>query len=154
MKAKPRSPTDRLFDRRVLTTGLLQGFGLTVVLAALYVVGRKMSLSDDLVRTVMFATLVLSSLGLIYSNRSMASHLFSRRSVRNEYLGWMTLFTVVLLAIVIEVPAVSRLFLFQPLNAIQATLGLVAACCSLVWFEIAKLIRNDRKVDLPGARSP
>ena len=32
MKAKPRSPTDRLFDRRVLTTGLLQGFGLTVVL--------------------------------------------------------------------------------------------------------------------------
>ena len=154
MKAKPRSPTDRLFDRRVLTTGLLQGFGLTVVLAALYVVGRKMSLSDDLVRTVMFATLVLSSLGLIYSNRSMASHLFSRRTVRNEYLGWMTLFTVVLLAIVIEVPAVSSLFLFQPLNAIQAALGLVAACCSLVWFEIAKLIRNDRKVDLPGARSP
>ncbi len=58
------------FDAAVLTRGLWQGSGLLLLLLALFEGARVLSGSYDTARALTFAVLVVSSLGLIYVNRS------------------------------------------------------------------------------------
>jgi Ca2+-transporting ATPase len=138
MKAPPRSPTARLFDASVLTRGLWQGSGLLILLLALFGGTRELSGSDDMARALTFTVLVVSSLGLIYVNRSWNRTTSGAAIPYNPYFLWMTLSSIAVLAIILCVPVISKLFAFSLPTPILMAIGLGVALISTFWFEGVK----------------
>ena len=138
MKARPRSPDQRLFDKDVMARGLWQGAGLLVLLLAVYEGVRSYAGSDDMARALTFTVLVLSNLCLIHANRSWSRSAWLEGDTSNRQFVWIALATVILLGCVLGVPAISRLFYFVPPSPIMLFAGLGAAIVSLMWFEGVK----------------
>jgi Ca2+-transporting ATPase len=138
MAVPPRKPDARLFDAAVLTRGLWQGSGLLLLLLALFGGARAESGSDEIARALTFTVLVLSSLGLIYVNRSWgrSSDLVAGQS--NPYFLWMTLASITVLAIILSVPVISKLFAFALPSPLLSLIGLGVALMSALWFEGVK----------------
>nr|WP_315229985.1 cation-translocating P-type ATPase [uncultured Albidiferax sp.] len=138
MAVPPRPADAHLFDRSVLARGLWQGCGLLALLLGVYAGARALTHSDDMARALVFTVLVLANLGLIYANRSWTRPSWRQGAARNRYFGWITAATVLLLACVLGIPAVGRLFAFE-----QPTVGMLLACgglavVGLLWFEGVK----------------
>jgi Ca2+-transporting ATPase len=140
MKAAPRSPDARLFDASVLSRGVWQGAGLLLLLLALFGAARELSGSDDMARALTFAVLVVSSLGLIFVNRSWNRAVGIAASQSNPYFLWMTLASVTVLTIILYVPVVSKLFAFARPTSTLTLIGLGVALASAFWFEGVKRV--------------
>jgi len=138
MKARPRRPDQRLFDKEVMARGLWQGAGLLVLLLAVYVGVRSIAGSDDMARALTFTVLVLSNLCLIHANRAWGRSAWLGGDTSNRQFGWIALATVILLGCVLGLPAISRLFYFIPPSPIMLFAGLGAAMIALMWFEGVK----------------
>jgi Ca2+-transporting ATPase len=138
MRARPRRPDAHLFDAAVLIRGLWQGAGLLALLFGVYAWSRHASGSDDVARAMTFTVMVLSNIGLIYVNQTWDAAFWHARQGFNRYSGWMAAFTVVLLAVVLALPDVARLFAFvrPPVPMLLAAVG--AAILSMLWFEAVK----------------
>ena len=127
--------------RRASWHGLGQGIGLIVLLFTLYSGAQAWSISEDTLRSMMFTLLVLSSLALIYSNRTWRFGVLSRDTHSNQYFRWITLLTLGMLGIAITVPFIAHLFKFQPLTPMQIVICIVLGLCSLIWLEGLKWLR-------------
>ena len=138
MSAPPRDRQQRLFDATLLVRGLWQGFGLLALLLAVYALTLSVAGTHDTARALSFSVLTLSNLSLIYANRSWNRPCWSGHRSENRYFGWMVLATAVMLACVLGVPAISRLFAFAPPGPALLALGLGAAVLGLLWFEAVK----------------
>ena len=144
MRSPPRRPDARLFDGQVLLRGLVQGIGLFGLVLLAYVHARSASGSDETARALAFSVLVVSNLALINVNRTWARRSKLPRSW-NAAFGWITVTTCVLLAVVLLVPAVGRLFaLVTPSPALLLT-GAGLCVGSLLWFHAVKWVGFSRK---------
>ena len=135
MQTKPRKPLDRLFEKKILLHGLFQGVGLLILLAGLYLWSRSQVNSEGVSRAMLFSTLVLSSLGLIYSNRSWYRAKSAIHPASNQYAHGMSMVTIFLLGLVLGVPSVSRLFAFDGLSTLQILGCITIAGIAFLWFE-------------------
>ncbi len=144
MTDKPRSAAMRLFDSTVLARGFWQGLGLLVILLGVHVLTRNATNSEDAARTMAFLVLVLSNLGLIQANRSWEPLSLRGPGSTNPYFAWISLLTVFLLACVLAIPVVSRLFAFAlpPTGLLLSAPGFVLL--GLVWFELIKWLFDSR----------
>ncbi|HJW11961.1 MAG TPA: cation-translocating P-type ATPase, partial [Albitalea sp.] len=138
MSVRPRRPDARLFDAEVLWRGLCQGAGLLAMLLGVYAVVRLVAASDDVARALTFAVLVLANLALIHVNRSWRRTSWRGPRESNRAFGWIALATTTLLAGVIGIPGVGRLFAFVAPTPALLLGGAGVALASLVWFEAVK----------------
>ena len=138
MHVPPRSAGMRLFDWAVLARGVWQGVGLLAILLVVFSATRGATQSDDAARAMVFTVLVLSNLGLILVNRSWEPWRLHRPAAANPSFVWISLLTLGLLATVLAIPVISRLFAFAvpPPSMWLAALGCVLL--SLLWFELVK----------------
>jgi P-type Ca2+ transporter type 2C len=146
MKAPPRRPDQKLFDKAVMLRGLWQGVGLLLLLLGVYA-GARVWLPadgqrDDIARALTFVVLVLSNLGLIHSNRSWGRTTLSGNPESNQQFGWIAAGTVVVLGLVLSVPAISQLFYFAAPPAVMLLAALGAVVLSVVWFEGVKRVQS------------
>lgn len=154
MSEPPRRADARLFDRAILTRGLWQGCGLLVLLLALYAGARVAANSEDMARAMVFTVLVLANLGLIYANRNLTRPSWRTGDAGNRYAAWISAVTVLLLACVLGISPVSRLFAFEqptPWILLSAA-GLTVL--GLLWLEGVKwaLGRKSRQIRCGASR--
>jgi Ca2+-transporting ATPase len=144
MKAPPRHPDQKLFDAAVMARGLWQGAGLLLILLVVHAGARTLWPTDperdDIARTLTFVVLVLANLGLIHANRSWGRTSWLGSAESNRPFGWIAVGAVALLAAVLGVPAISRLFSFAALSPWMLGAALGAAALSMIWFEIVKQV--------------
>ena len=142
MKAPPRRPDQKLFDKAVMARGLWQGAGLLLLLLATYAGARAWlpadEQRDDIARALTFVVLVLSNLGLIHANRAWGRTVLLGSGESNRQFGWIAAGTVVVLGAVLGVPAISRLFSFSPPPPAMLLVGVGVAVLGMVWFEVVK----------------
>jgi len=146
MTVPPRSLDARLFDAAVLTRGLWQGSGLLLLLLALFGGARAMGGSDEMARALTFIVLVVSSLGLIYVNRSWGRSAGLAEGQANPYFRWMVLASIAVLAIILYVPLVSKLFAFARPTPMLMFIGLGVVLVSALWFEGVKRFLNAKAI--------
>ncbi len=138
MSMPPRRSDARLFDKTVLVRGLWQGVGLLALLLGVYALARAFSQSDDVARTMTFFVLVLSNLALIFANRSWSQSALRAGGPPNRAFIWIAVAAVTVLAVILSVPGLSRLFSFATPSWVMLVCGVGAASVGLLWFEAVK----------------
>ena len=142
MRRPPRSPQEPLFGRQVILLSLLQG--TVLLLTTLIVLGYALhhGAAGEEARALTFSTLVIGNIGLILVNRSWQLNIFSSLNSRNSAQWWVVGGALTFLLLTLYVPFLREIFHFAPLTPYQLALSFAAGLCSVLWFELLKLIRR------------
>lgn len=164
MSRPPRSMHTGLFPRATLFAGLLQGLVILLVLGALYLLMLRHTNNADMARTLTYATMVLTSIGLILSNLSGSSYhppsgasfgalLWTGLRGLNPFahspvVKWICGATLGALLVILSVPLLRDIFFFARLSGTEALLcGGAAALCvagfALVKWALRRPIQTD-----------
>ncbi|MBN9133834.1 MAG: cation-translocating P-type ATPase [Nitrosospira multiformis] len=146
MRRPPRSPDTPLFDRDLLILGFGQGLVLLLIVQAIFSFALYRGLGADEARAITFMTLVIASVGLIFTNRSRSRSALASLESRNAALWWVTGGAMGGLGLVAFVPALSELFSFGRLKLAEVAFCLFAGLVTFGLFETMKLIRARRQV--------
>ena len=142
MQRPPRDPQQPLFGQHTVLLSLLQG--LLLLLATLVVLGYALQhgAAEDEARALTFSTLVAGNLGLILVNRSWRHTILGTLARRNPALWWVVGGASAFLLLALYFPFLREVFHFAPLTPNQLVLSLAAGLCSVLWFELYKLMRR------------
>ncbi|MFI5264508.1 MAG: cation transporting ATPase C-terminal domain-containing protein, partial [Candidatus Kapaibacterium sp.] len=146
MQRSPRKPDERLLPWRRIDLSLLQGSVSLAITFGLYVYILHIGRGELEARTLSFATLIFSNLGLILTNRSWSTSLMRSFKKKNGALISVLGGTIVLLAIVLYLPTFQALFHFDTLHADDIILCFIGGAVSILWFEIFKKIHKKVRV--------
>jgi Ca2+-transporting ATPase len=146
MRRPPRPPDTRLFDRELLILGFGQGLVLLLLVQAIFSFALYRGLEADEARAITFMTLVVASVGLIFTNRSRSRSAFSFLKSRNAALWWVTGGAMGGLGLVVFVPALSELFSFSRPQPTEVVFCLFAGLVIFGLFETLKLMRLRKQV--------
>jgi Ca2+-transporting ATPase len=141
MKRPPRHPEEALFSRDIVILGLLQGAGVLAIVLVIFAVAFNRGQGAEDARALAFTTLIVSNLALILANRSRTRTIVQSLRSRNGALPWVLGGATGLLALLLSVPAVRRLFGFSKLHLDDLVLCLGAGLLSIAWFEGFKVLR-------------
>ena len=141
MDQPPRPAGNAMFDRRVLTIAVLQGLSVLAAVVGVYLWSVLGDRSDDSVRSITFATLVLSNLGLILVNRSWRLSIwrtFVER--RNPTLKWILAGALGLLGLVLSVHGLRNAFSLGGVSFADGLVAFMASVAGVAWFEVYKVL--------------
>ncbi|HSQ00449.1 MAG TPA: cation-translocating P-type ATPase [Candidatus Dormibacteraeota bacterium] len=144
MDRPPRPSSEPLLSRAMVTMAILQGLGVVGAVLAVFAVALARGLEPADARTLTFATLVLSYVGLILTNRSLHRGLLTTLRVTNPTAWLVCGGAVALLALVVAVPPVRHAFQFTVLHPIDLAVCVGAASAATASFELGKWLRGKR----------
>jgi Ca2+-transporting ATPase len=129
MDRRPRSLTESLFSFRSLVVGMVQG-GAVLAGVLTIVFWTLRSYNEPVARAAAFTIMVMCNLGLILLSRAGKRSLFETIRKRNSPQIWVTLGSLVFLALSLFVPWLQNLFVFArvPLDV----LGISAAATVII----------------------
>lgn len=104
MKRPPRSNKEKLFDRKTVRSGVLQGLGALLVSLLVFMLFRYLGYPDNTVRAITFAVFVVTNITLIFLNTTIVLH--------NRALWLISGSAVIFLTTVLCVPYLRALFYF------------------------------------------
>ncbi len=139
MQQRPRPLTATFLAGAELGRALAQGLGIAAAVLGVYYVAMQQGAAIEAVRTLAFATLVVSNILLTLVNRSFTLSVWQTLRVPNRVLWLMLALTLALLLTTLLVPAARALFGFVPVP--MAALGgcAAAALAGVGWVEVYKL---------------
>ncbi|HYL97892.1 MAG TPA: cation-translocating P-type ATPase [Blastocatellia bacterium] len=143
MRRPPRRSSEPLFNRRVIGLSVAQGMIVLVVTLAVFRLSLYFGASESEARALTFATLVTANLSLILTNRSWSRSAIRMLRQPNRALWWVVSAALILLAGVLYIPPLQRLFSFGACSPLQVGLSVVAGALSIIWFEVLKLLDGD-----------
>jgi len=142
MQQPPRSKSARLFDHDVLKQGVLQGTLLLIVLLVIFGFSLNQGVVASEARALTFTTLVLSSIGLIFTNRSRSRLAVASIKLSNPSLWWISVSALLILSFVLFLPYLNHLFSFSKLDADEIAICLFIGIATFTMFELIKWIRS------------
>jgi P-type Ca2+ transporter type 2C len=138
MKRPPRKLDEPLFGRQMVITGLIQGLGVLAAVLAVYLSIINRGYGEAEARMMGFITLVISNLGLIFTNRSWSKSIFATLKVPNSALWWVTGGAALFLTIIVTIPYLQGLFKFAPLHKWELLVIAIASAISILISESVK----------------
>ena len=141
MQRPPRLSSARLLDFKVMQHGLVQGALLLVVVLAIFGFTLYRGIGANEARALTFTTLILASIGLIFTNRSWSKSAWATLQSPNPALWWVTSSALALLALVVFLPVLNSLFSFSKLHADNVALCVLIGIATLVFkrFKVSRL---------------
>jgi Ca2+-transporting ATPase len=137
MEHRPRAPDEPILQKRKLVIAVLQGLSVLAAVFAVYLWANLTDRPDEVIRSVTFASLVMSNLALILTNRSWRLSIWqSFQQRRNPALKWILSAASLVLVLLLTVPSFREAFHFGPLRPIDWLLAAAAAFSGIAWFEI------------------
>ncbi len=138
MRRPPRHPSAPLFTASFVVWSLLQGTLVLALVAGLFVMALRQGLPEPDARSLAFAALVATNLGLVLVNRSLGASIFAALARPNAALWWVVAATATILAGVLLFPPARELFHFGPLHGDDIAVALASGLASLLLLELAK----------------
>ncbi len=111
---------------------------ITLGTLASYRIGVQQGFDEELVRSLVFSTLIMANIGLTFVDRSFTRSFLAAARNTNVVLRIVVLITLVALGITLYVPPVARLFDLAPLTLGQLALSAAIGFASVAWFEVYK----------------
>jgi Ca2+-transporting ATPase len=138
MRRPPRRPASALLSAPVLAWSLVQGLAAAGVVAAVYLSGHAQALPVPELRSLVFFTLCLLIVTLIFVNRSFSAAPLAAFLRPNPALVWVPLLVGGALALVLLAPPAAALFAFGPLHGHDLGLAFAAAGGMFLALELVK----------------
>jgi Ca2+-transporting ATPase len=154
MQRKPRHVGETLFSRKMVVVSLLQGLIVLLAVFGVYALARHLDRGEDDARALAFTTLIVANIGLILSNRSWSDGLVRTLAARNTALWWVVPGALAMLAAVLLIPELRKLFHFSALPLRDIGICLAAGLGSIFWFEVYKLWGRHRSAVPHDNRAP
>ena len=152
MSRPPARIDEPFFGGRKIFLSCLQGVSVLVIVLAIYGVGLYLGYAEKEVRAFSFITLISSNIAVILSNRSWTRNIFQILATPNVTVKWVVGGAILFLGLVLNVPFLRDVFLFEQVDGLEISLCAVGGMLSITGFEIYKLIAN-RRARRPGRDS-
>lgn len=140
MLRKPRSTAVRLFDKHTVIYAVTQGLGILAIILGVFLLGKKLEYSENIIRAMIFIVLVVSNLLLIVANRSWQVSWKTVISKPNPALWWVIGIAFGLLVSVLFIPFLRDLFYFHSLTLNQALFCILFGIGCVGYLEALKLL--------------
>ena len=134
----PRAPDQPLLSSQIIGWSLLQGAFAFGLVGLIFIVALRRGMPEEEVRALVFFSLVLSIVSLIFVNRSFSASLFTALRRPNPVLVWVLLSVATMLGLTLLWPFASGLFRFGPLHLDDLALTLGAGVLVLIFLEFLK----------------
>ncbi|MDP2661264.1 MAG: cation-translocating P-type ATPase, partial [Dehalococcoidia bacterium] len=144
MTRPPRNPKKPLFSSRTIGLSLLQGAGVFLIVLAVFAISLYRGQNETEARALTFTTLIVANLALIFTNRSWSRTMLATLRSPNAALWWVLGGAVTFLGLVLYLPWLRDLFLFDTLHPIDLAIALAAGSLGIVWFELVKEVNFRR----------
>ena len=145
MQRPPRSATEHLFNKEMVIMSLLQGFGVLLILLAIFAVALRRGQGDEDARALTFTALVIANVALIATNRSWSRTILAILRTPNPAMWWVAGSALVFLTLVLYVPLLKSLFHFSTLHPNDIALCVGVGAVSIAWFETLKAFERRRR---------
>ena len=139
MSRPPASMDEPFFGTRKIFLSCMQGVGVLLVVLAVYGFGLSSGYAEKEVRAFSFITLIAANIAVILSNRSWSRNIFQILASPNPTVKWVVGSAILFLALVLEVPFLTQVFLFQQVDGLEIVLCAAAGASSILGFELFKL---------------
>jgi Ca2+-transporting ATPase len=127
MQRPPRNPREPLLKGRFLALSVLQGLCAWLIVFAIYAYSLHSGYGEGQVRAMAFATLAVTIVGMIFSNRSLSSTTLEIFFLPNKALWYVTSITFLVLVLVLYFPAAQEVFRFSPIGIKELLYCLITA---------------------------
>src|SRR5659263_172973 len=115
--SRPPKPFDEpFFCIKKILLSCSQGIGILIIVFAVYLYGLKTGYSEREVRALAFTALIASNIAVILSNRSWSRNIFQIISTRNGTVKWVVGGAAFFLFLILNVPFLLNLFLFDKIS--------------------------------------
>ncbi|MGE5085187.1 MAG: cation-translocating P-type ATPase [Bacillota bacterium] len=137
MNAPPRDPKEPLFDRKLWVPSLTKGASVLFSLTIIYLIALLRGQGEEDARALVFTTLLISNIALIFTSRRSHKTLRERFFTGdNTVVRWIALGSIVLLACVLYVEQLRQLFRFSILHPLDIVLCCLVGFISVTWMEL------------------
>ena len=153
MERKPRDPKEKMLTAKGLFKSVVQGLAIFAAsFGSYYTVLQQTGGNAPLARTMGLAVIMLANLFLVQVNSSDRSFAFQsmKQLIRDKVMWLVNVGTIVLLILILYTRLNSVLKL-APLTIGQFFTALGIAAGSVLWMELVKLAKREKKSDA-GAR--
>jgi Ca2+-transporting ATPase len=138
MQRSPRPVTYSFLNWREMGISFMQGMMITAGIIFMYQYAVRQGGSEEMTRTLVFMTLVLSNIFLTLVNRSFINSFIESMRDKNPLVPAVIGITLGMLAMMLLVPIV-RDFFHLTVPSLQSTgLSLLVAAVCVFWFEVWK----------------
>lgn len=142
MDRPPRDPSKPTFNRRMVTTSLLQGIGILAAILLVFGLGYyRRGLSEVDARGLAFTTLIFANIALILTNRSWTRSIVSTLRTPNRSLWWVIAGALGVLAVTLYVPSAAHMFKMDAQHPIDLLIAAAVGIATILWFELFKVLR-------------
>ncbi|RPJ75880.1 MAG: ATPase, partial [Alphaproteobacteria bacterium] len=130
MNRPPRDPQEPLFNKNLWLPSILKGASVLIALLGIFIISLGRGQSEEDARALVFTTLIISNIMLIYLRGNRQS------GKPNNVVNWITISSIIMMAIILYVPSLRKLFHFSYLHPVDIVICLVVAVFSLVWMKL------------------
>jgi len=138
MTRPPRNINQPFFGVGKILMSCTQGLGILAVSLLVYFIGFRMGYAEKAVRAFTFITLIVSNIAVILSNRSWSDSIFKIIMTPNKTVKWIVGGAVLFLLLIVNIPALQNLFLFDKIGWLELGICTLAGLSTIIWFELYK----------------
>lgn len=142
MVTKPRKMTETFLSLKELNISIFQGLAITLGCLYLYQFSVSNGFSENLTRTLVFVTLILSNVFLTLANRSFYYSFIYTLRYKNNLIPVIIGITVLALIAMVQIPFLLNLFAFEKPEWTLLLRCLVVGALSIIPFEAYKLFKR------------
>ena len=130
MHKPPRATDASIFDRHVLAMAGIQGVVLLATVLLIFRGSMEWGYSDHQARALALTSMVAGNISLVFIHRSLSRRFWQSVLLPNPVIWWVIASTCALMTLALSVPALHRLFYFEPLSWRPLLLTLIATLAS------------------------
>lgn len=146
MRRKPRPFTTTFFNRKELTTSIIQGLFITIGTLTTYRLAVYFGFNEAITRTMVFTALISANIFLTFVNRSFYFSVIKTSVYKNNLIPIIIGATIGITALLLFVSPFTAFFKFERLDVYQIGLSVLIGFLSVIWYEGVKW--NTRIQDL------
>ncbi len=144
MIQKPKALSTTFFNSRELSISIIQGLAITAGTLFAYQYAVHYEYNEALTRTMTFTVLIVANIFLTLINRSFYYSILTTLKYKNNMVLFIIFVTIAIVGLILYVPALTRFFEFEPLDAKQLLICVVIGFASVIWFEGVKMVKRKK----------
>lgn len=144
MVQKPKALSTTFFNWKELSTSIVQGLVITAGTLFVYQYSVHNGYDEALTRTMTFTVLITANIFLTLINRSFYYSILTTLRYANNLVLIIIFTTITMVGVILYIKPITTFFEFETLSLMQLVISAAIGFISVIWFEVAKLIKRSK----------